>query len=120
MERPSADTIAWYDAAVPVDPRVVKGQMFAHPCAFVNGNMFFGTFAQSVVARVGEERAAALAKKGPARIFAPMAGRAWKDYVQLDLGAVPAKTLTGIAREALEHTSTLPPKKKAKKKKKEK
>lgn len=45
MERPNDKTVAYYDRNVPKDARAVKGQMFGHPCAFVNGNMFFGTFA---------------------------------------------------------------------------
>lgn len=110
MERPDAATIAWYDAAVPDDPRVVRGQMFAHPCAFVNGNMFFGTFAQSVVARVGQERAGALATQGRGRIFEPMPARPWREYVQLERGAVSAEILASLAGEALAHTAALPPK----------
>jgi hypothetical protein len=109
MERPTAETIAYYDAAVPVDPRARKGQMFGHPCAFVNGNMFFGTFHQTVVVRVGPERAAELAK-GKVRIFEPMPGRAWKDYVQLDAGSLPRAKLAELAGEALDWTDRLPPK----------
>jgi hypothetical protein len=109
MERPNESTVAYYEAAVPADARARKGSMFGHPSAFVNGNMFFGTFAQSVVARVGEERATAVARGG-LRIFEPMAGRAWREYVQIDTGALPAGALAELAREALEWTSTLPPK----------
>jgi hypothetical protein len=109
MERPSEETVACYLAAVPDDPRAVKGQMFGHPCAFVNGNMFFGTFRQTVVARVGPERAAALAG-GKLRLFEPMPGRAWKDYVQLDAGALPRARLAALAAEALAFTDKLPPK----------
>jgi hypothetical protein len=118
VERPTEATIAYYDAAVPEDPRAKKGQMFGHPCAFVNGNMFFGTFHQTVVARVGEDRAVKLAK-GKLRIFEPMPGRAWREYVQLDAGALPRAKIAALAQEALEHTATLPAKaaKKATKKK---
>jgi hypothetical protein len=49
---------------MPDDRRARRGQMFGHPCAFVNGHMFHGTFAQAVVARVGAERAEALAGRG--------------------------------------------------------
>jgi hypothetical protein len=109
MERPNEETVACYLAAVPEDPRAVKGQMFGHPCAFVNGNMFFGTFHQTVVARVGAERAATLAK-GKLRIFEPMPGRAWKEYVQLDAGALPRAKLAALATEALDWTYELPAK----------
>jgi hypothetical protein len=110
MERPTAETIAYYDAAVPADPRARKGQMFGHPCSFVNGNMFFGTFHQTVVIRIGSERAAELAK-GKIRIFEPMPGRAWRDYVQLDAGSLPKAKLSALASEALEWSEKLPPKK---------
>jgi hypothetical protein len=110
MERPSPETIAYYDAAVPSDPRATKGQMFGHPCAFVNGNMFFGTFAQSVVARVGTDRTAELAR-GELKVFEPMAGRAWKEYLQVESGALPPAEIAALAAEALEWTATLPAKK---------
>lgn len=110
MEKPTAATIAYYEAAVPDDPRAKKGQMFGHPCAFVNGNMFFGTFHQTVVARVGPERATELAK-GKAKIFEPMPGRAWKEYVQVEAGSLPKEKVAAWAGEALEWTGKLPGKK---------
>ena len=113
MEKPNATTVAYYDDAVPPDPRAKKGAMFGHPCAFVNGNMFFGTFHQTVVVRVGTERAAELAK-GKLRIFEPMPGRAWKEYLQLDAGSLPKAKLAALAGEALDWTDKLPPKKSSK------
>jgi hypothetical protein len=112
MERPTPETIAYFEAAIPGDPRAQPGQMFGHPCAFVNGNMFFGTFAQSVIIRVGEARAAALAK-GKLRVFLTPRGRTWKDYLQVDAGAIPSAKLTSLAIEALDFTDRLPPKKAA-------
>ncbi len=109
MEKPNANTIAYYDRNVPPDMRAVKGQMFGHPCAFVNGHMFFGTFAQSVVVRVGVERAAAMAT-GKLRIFEPMAGRAWKEYLQVDTEALTDAELRLLTGEALEATAQMPPK----------
>jgi hypothetical protein len=108
VERPTAETIAAYEAALPDDPRVVRGQMFGHPCAFVNGHMFFGTFAQTVVARVGAEQVQSLVAGG-ARVFEPMSGRAWSEYVQLDVGD---PQLPAISRAALEATARLAPKEK--------
>lgn len=112
MKKPGAATVAWYDAAVPADPRAVKGQMFGHPCAFVNGNMFFGTFADSVIARVGVPRAAELASGGELSIFEPMGGRPWKDYVQVETEAIGNAEIAHLAKEALEHTAKMPPKEK--------
>ncbi len=110
MGRPYAATIAAYDLAIPADPRAVKGQMFGHPCAFVNGNMFFGTFAQTVVARVGEARTASLSAAQEAVVFRPMPGRPWKEYVQLHPTVLSAERLAASAREALVHTAAMPPK----------
>ena len=36
--------VAAYEAALPDDPRVERKKMFGMPCAFVNRQMFFGTF----------------------------------------------------------------------------
>lgn len=109
MEKPNAETTAFYNRLVPEDFRVIKGQMFGHPCAFVFGNMFLGTFGQSVLMRLGEARAAALAVP-PVAIFEPMAGRPWREYIQLSEGMLPAETLAALAAEALGHTAGLPPK----------
>ncbi|MBM4345035.1 MAG: hypothetical protein FJ100_16825 [Deltaproteobacteria bacterium] len=119
MKKPDASTVTWYEANVPVDPRAVRGQMFGHPCAFVNGNLFFGTFEQTLIARVGTDRAAALAQGGVVRVFEPMAGRPWKDYVQIAAGQVGDAELRHLVKGALDHTARLAPKveKKAKAKK---
>ena len=105
MKKPDAATVAWYDDSVPVDPRASKGQMFGHPCAFVNGNMFFGTFENTLVARVGPQRAVALTAGGQVVVFEPMAGRAWKDYVQIAAGKLENAEIKHLAREALDNTA---------------
>ncbi len=86
--------------------------MFGHPCAFVNGNMFLGTFAQSVIFRVGEAKAASLAAEGRAPLFEPAAGKTWKAYVHVAPGQVPDDVLRGWAMEAYLATAALPAKKK--------
>ena len=109
MEKPNATTVAYYEALLPQDPRVVPGQMFGHPCAFINGNMFFGTFAQTLIARVGEVRAATLDSEDFA-VFEPMKGRAWKAYVQFDPLAVDEEAAAAVANDALHDAAKLPPK----------
>ncbi len=108
MERPSADTIAYFDRLMPNDLRATRGQMFGHPCAFVNGHMFYGTFAQSVVVRVGAARATTLGLP----IFEPMAGRAWREYIQVEPGAIEDARLAELLELALDETAKLPPKEK--------
>jgi hypothetical protein len=105
----STAVIAAYEAALPDDPRVERKRMFGMPCAFVNRQMFFGTFDGTVVARVGPERVEVLAGKDGMRVFTPSADRAWPDYVQLDADADPG-LLRSLAAEALAWASKLPPK----------
>ncbi len=111
MEKPDATTRAWYEAAVPEDPRAVRGQMFGHPCAFTHGNMFFGTFGQSVIVRIGEGRVGE-ELAGPLVVFEPMAGRPWKEYLQVPRGALLDERLHALVAEALEYTAALPTKEK--------
>ncbi|MFZ5477551.1 MAG: TfoX/Sxy family protein [Myxococcota bacterium] len=98
-----------FDAALPDDARVVRKRMFGNPCAFVNRQMFFGTFGDTVVARVGPERVEALDGEGGLRVFTPMPERPWRDYVQADAQSDPAR-LRELAADALAWTLTLPPK----------
>ena len=106
--------IASYEAALPDDPSIRRKQMFGQPCAFVDRQMFFGTFEDSLVARVGPERAATLGGQPGLRVFTPTEGRPWPDYVRVDLPAEGA-LLAALAAEALAWTRALPPKIKAKK-----
>lgn len=108
-----------YEAALPDDPDVERKRMFGVPCAFVNRQMFFGTFENSVVARVGPERAEELAGTAGRRVFTPTEGRPWRDYVQVDMPA-EAALLRELATEALVWTRRLPPKLKTGKKAKAK
>ncbi len=101
--------VAAYDAALPDDPRVESKRMFGMPCAFVNRQMFFGTFEASVVARVGPARVEALAGQPGMRVFTPTVDRPWRDYVQMDLSTA-AGVRKELAAEALVWTAKLPPK----------
>jgi hypothetical protein len=106
--KPDPSAVAAFEAAFPTDARARRGQMFGHPCGFVNGNMFFGTFGATLIARVGE--AAVSTAASPMTVFVPREGRAWKEYVVVDAGAVSEPILVELARKALEHTAALPPK----------
>jgi hypothetical protein len=101
--------VAAYEDALPDDPRVERKKMFGMPCAFVNRQMFFGTFDDSVVARIGPERVEQLAGQPGIRVFTPMEDRPWRDYVQVDVPADPA-LLEKLAAEALNWAAMLPPK----------
>lgn len=100
---------AAYEAALPADPRVDRKKMFGQPCAFVNRQMFFGTFEGGVIARVGPARVQALAGTPGFEVFTPTPGRPWGDYVRLDASADPA-LLQSLAAEALTWAAALPTK----------
>jgi len=87
--------------------------MFGYPALFLNGNMFAGTFRDQVVVRLGEKDRAALLKEKGAVPFAPMPGRAMKEYVVVPAALVsrPAALRAWLER-ALTYADTLPAKKK--------
>lgn len=109
MRAPAPDVVAAYDGALPADPRVERKKMFGMPCAFVNRQMFFGTFEDTIIARVGPERVEELVAEPGRRVFTPTEDRPWRDYVQVDATEDPA-VLAALAAEALGWASRLPPK----------
>lgn len=102
---PSAVTA--FEAALPPDPRVVRKQMFGVPCAFVNRQMFFGTFEGDLVARIGPVRAEIAAAEPGRQVFTPRENQPWKDYVRLQANEAP-EVLSALAAEALAWTAKLP------------
>src|SRR5262245_26976020 len=105
-----------FHAAVPTDPRVSVVRMFGGGAGLVNGNMFAGLFARSIIVKLSredQERALALDGTVP---FDPMGnGRVMKDTLLLpdDVMNEPRELRRWVER-ALTYTATLPAKKKAK------
>ena len=101
-------------AALPKDPRVSTVKMFGGVAAMVNGNMFGGLFARSIIARLSSaDQARANALDGTT-VFDPMGnGRTMKDTLVLaeEVMDDPAEMRAWLQR-ALAYTATLPPKKK--------
>ncbi len=108
MEAP-APVVAIYENALPNDERVKRKRMFGSPCAFVNRQMFFGTFEETLVARLGPDRVTAMANEPGMKVFSPSPEKPWDDYIQLDQTVAPA-VLAELAVEALAWTDALPPK----------
>ena len=106
---PSPEVVTAYETALPDDPRVRLKKMFGSPCAFVNRQMFFGIFEETLVARVGPSRVSVLADQPGMRVFTPSPGKSWDDYVQLD-PTTDAAVLAELAVEALAWASALPKK----------
>lgn len=106
---PISAAAAAFAAALPADTRVESKKMFGVPCAFVHRQMFFGTFEETLVARIGPARVAALAGQPGMRVFTPTPERSWDDYVQIDVPVDP-ELLKSLASEALAWTLLLPTK----------
>src|SRR2546421_3768723 len=85
MSMPRADeaTRDYFHSLLPADPRIAVRPMFGNLAGFVNGNMFTGIFGSSVFVRLSEEDRAELLAVPGAALFAPMEGRAMKEYVTL-------------------------------------
>jgi hypothetical protein len=108
MQKPTQKAMESFDAAFPEDPRAVRKSMFGMPAGFVNGHMFLGVWADGVVLRLAP---GTLEGRDGIGAFEPMEGRPWKEYVLADATRWGGTDdLRAWAAEALEATSTLPPK----------
>ena len=109
-KRTPPELAARFDRAAPKDPMVVRKPMFGYPALYLNGNMFAGTFQDTIVTRLSEsDRTKAL--KAGAKQFEPMAGRPMKEYVVVPAADVdkPAALAKWIER-ARTYAETLPEK----------
>ncbi len=89
-------------------------KMFGYPCAFYNGNMWTGLFADNWMLRLSEsDREAVLAELPNAGRFEPMPGRTMKEYIALSKPlAMPFDSLTAWLDRSYAFVRTLPPKEK--------
>jgi TfoX/Sxy family transcriptional regulator of competence genes len=114
-KKTSPELVAAFDKAVPASPRVTRRPMFGYASAFVNGNMFAGTFQDSIVVRLAETDRAALLKLKGAAPFKPM-GHPMKEYVVVPTSMVAKPQELGAWIErGHRYVSTLPAKSAAKK-----
>ena len=79
VDPPGREILELFERHVPDRPGVECRMMFGARGAWVNGNMFMGTFEQDLVLRLPEDALAELASIGGAR-FAPM-GRPMREYM---------------------------------------
>jgi TfoX/Sxy family transcriptional regulator of competence genes len=99
-----------FRTALPAQPRSTTIPMFGGLCATVNGNIACGLFGKSVMVRLGDARAAALALDG-ASAFDPMGrgARHGEDKVVLPESVLADRDeLRSLLQRALDHTATLP------------
>jgi len=103
-----------FHAAVPKDRRVSVVKMFGGVAAMVNGNMFGGLFARSIIVKLSPADQDKARKLDGTEPFDPMGkGVVMKDTLLLPESVMedPAELKTWLAR-GLAYTATLPAKKK--------
>ncbi len=100
-----------FDRVLPEAPNFERRKMFGYPCAFVNGNMFAGLFAEQMFVRLpAEERLSMIAGQG-AKPLEPMPGRPMKDYIVVPPALLKRETaLKALVARALTFGASLPPK----------
>jgi TfoX/Sxy family transcriptional regulator of competence genes len=98
------------EKAAPLDCE--KRKMFGYPCAFKNGNMFFGTFEDGIFLRMGrDELENARAMHPDIRPFEPRPGRPMREYILLPERVLADDALFDPLLDAsLRYAGTLPPK----------
>jgi TfoX/Sxy family transcriptional regulator of competence genes len=79
VAKPNTEILELFERLVPDRPGVECKMMFGARGAWVNGNMFMGTFEQDLVVRLPDEGRAELAAIGGEQ-FAPM-GRPMREYM---------------------------------------
>jgi hypothetical protein len=72
-----------FDDAIGKLEGVERRKMFGYPCAFVNGNMFFGCFGDKLMMRLSEKDRKISLETGLFKPFEPMPGRRMREYVEV-------------------------------------
>ena len=92
-------------------PDVVRKKMFGYPCAWINGNMATGLFADQWWVNVSDQERAALLELPGAHPLEVMPGKAMGRHVTMPADAVADDTsLDAWIDRALEFTRAMPPK----------
>ena len=114
FDKSSPELVAHFNATLARNsaPDVVLKKMFGYPCAWINGNMATGLFAEQWWVRVSEEERDQLLALPGAHPFEVMPGKAMGRNVTLPSSVVDDDAaVDGWIAKALEFSRTLPPKK---------
>lgn len=104
-----------FAAALPKDKRITTMTMFGGIAAMVNGNIFAGLFARSIIVKLSDkDRAEALEVDGTAP-FEPMEGRPSKDTLLMSESVMEdVVEMRAWIQRAFDHIAKLPAKRKKK------
>jgi TfoX/Sxy family transcriptional regulator of competence genes len=114
FDKAPLELVARFEGALDrvVAPDVTRRKMFGYPCAWINGNMVTGLFANQWWVRLSEpDREVLLAMPG-AHQFEVMPGKAMGRYVTMPDDLITDEpALDAWVGKALDFTRSLPPKK---------
>jgi TfoX/Sxy family transcriptional regulator of competence genes len=114
-KKTSPELVATFVRALPLSPDITQRPMFGYASAFVNGNMFAGTFQDTIVVRLADTDRAALLKQKGAALFEPM-GHPMREYVVVPASVVARpRELGAWIERGHRYALTLPAKAGAKK-----
>jgi TfoX/Sxy family transcriptional regulator of competence genes len=109
-QKPSEQTISVYQDVLSQLDGIEKRKMFGCPCAFVNGNMFFGVYQDQLFLRMDNEQREHFSQIFAIKPFSPM-GKVMKAYISIPPEIVnEQKKLLTLVKNALINAQELPPK----------
>jgi hypothetical protein len=104
-----------FDQAIAKLDGVERRKMFGYPCAFINGNMFFGCFGDKLMMRLSEDDRKQSLDTGQFTPFEPMPGRVMREYVEVSGSFIEDEDFEEWLDRSHGYASSLPPKVKVKK-----
>jgi TfoX/Sxy family transcriptional regulator of competence genes len=111
FEKSPTELINIFNHIVRNFPQVTVRKTFGYPCAYLNGHMAAGLFADSMFLRLNLTDESEFLNLPGAASFAPMQGRPMKGYVVVPpLMVKPGDFLQAWFSRCLEYVATLPPK----------
>lgn len=113
FEKSPAELITFFQQTMQDFPMAALRQTFGYPCAYINGHMATGLYADGMFLRLSPADEAEFLSIPGATSFAPMKARPMKGYVvvPLELRDSPDSLRDWITR-SLEYVATIPPKEK--------
>jgi TfoX/Sxy family transcriptional regulator of competence genes len=82
-QKPSKKLVDFFGKVIPDLPGIEKKNMFGHPAAFINNNMFMGLNGERMTIKLSDNDREEFLKLDGAEIFECTPGKIWKQYVEI-------------------------------------
>jgi len=119
FEKSPQELVSLYRDIMTNFPETSQRLTFGYPCAYINGHMVTGLFADKMFVRLSPDDESELLAIAGATSFSPMQNRPMKNYVVLPESVLGSKKqLSMWISRSIDHVSSLPAKEKKPTKKK--